>query len=62
MNVGIIDKPANYIENRWDLLIEGERFQDRGFIKGSIIKIETDFDTHFVNELNREFQLGVFMR
>ena len=60
MNVNAVGKPENYIYNRY--CKEGTTYTDRGFISGSIIKIETTFDTHFVDELNKEFQKGVYLR
>lgn len=60
MNVNAVGKPENYIYNRY--CKEGDTYTDRGFISGSIIKIETTFDTHFVDELNKEFQKGVYLR
>ena len=60
MNVNAVGKPENYIYNRY--CKEGSTYTDRGFISGSIIKIETTFDTHFVDELNKEFQKGVYLR
>lgn len=58
MTVGIIDEPGNYINNTWSFA----SVEDRGFIQGSIININTKFDTHFVDELNNEFQKGVYTR
>ena len=58
MNVGIIDNPSNYINNTWSFGIT----EARGFIQGSIINIESVHDTHFVDELNDEFQKGVYLR
>ena len=58
MNVGAIGKPSDYVNNGW---INGGQVA-RGFIQGSIININSIHDTHFVDELNNEFQKGVFMR
>ena len=58
MTVGIIGKPSSYINNTWSFA----SIEARGFIKGSIVKIESTHDTHFVDELNAEFQKGVYMR
>ena len=55
MNVGIIDKPANYVNNLWN-------YTSRGFIQGTIVRIDSKHDTHFIDELNNEFQKGVFTR
>ena len=60
MNVDAMGKPADYIHNRY--CKAGTTFTDRGFISGSIVRIETTFDTHFIDELNKEFQMGVYMR
>ena len=61
MNVGVIDQPVNYINNRYSYDDYTEP-SDRGFIQGSIIKIDSIHDTHFVDELNTEFQKGVYLR
>lgn len=60
MNVDAEGKPIDYIYNRYKR--QGATFTDRGFISGSIIRIETTFDTHFIDELNAEFQKGVYLR
>ena len=59
MTVGVIDKPQNFVGTTWG---DTWGYPDRGFISGSIIKIDTTFDTHFVDELNKEFQMGVYTR
>lgn len=58
MSVGIIDKPGNYVNNTWSFVST----EARGFIQGSIINIDSIHDTHFVDELNTEFQKGVYLR
>lgn len=58
MSVGIIDNPRNYVNNTWSFAT----VEARGFIQGSIIMIDSIHDTHFVDELNNEFQKGVYMR
>ena len=58
MAVGIIDEPINYINNTWTF----GGHSDRGFIQGSIINIDSIHDTHFVDELNSEFQKGAYLR
>ena len=60
MNVDAEGKPIDYIYNRYKR--EGDTYTDRGFISGSIIRIEVPFDTHFIDELNKEFQKGVYLR
>ena len=60
MNVDAEGKPKDYIYNRY--MRQGHTPTDRGFISGSIIRIETTFDTHFIDELNAEFQKGVYLR
>lgn len=60
MNVGAVGKPIDYIYNRYGRTMI--TFTDRGFISGSIIKIDSVHDTHFVDELNKEFQKGVYLR
>ena len=61
MSVGIVDFPRNYVSNRWESVL-GADPEDRGFISGSIIKIDTIHDTHFVDALNDEFTKGVYLR
>lgn len=61
MSVGIVDFPRNYVNNRWESSY-GAELADRGFISGSIIKIDTIHDTHFVDALNDEFTKGVYLR
>ncbi len=61
MNVGVISNPSAFVDNRWHSY-EGQSDIDRGFIQGTIININTKFDTHFVDELNNEFQKGVYLR
>lgn len=56
MNVGIIDKPGNYM-NIWSY--DGKNA--RVFMQGSIIKIDSKFDVHLIDELNAEFQKGVYL-
>lgn len=61
MNVGIIGKPQDYIYNEWISPYDITK-KSRGFIQGSIIHIDTSFDTHFVDSLNEEFRRGVYLR
>ena len=56
MDVGTIGSPSNFVNNTWEFA------EDRGFMQGSIIYIDTIHDTHFVDELNKEFQKGVYQR
>lgn len=58
MSLGVIDRPINYINNTWSFAST----EARGFIQGSIININSVRDTHFVDELNSEFQRGVYLR
>ena len=58
MNVGTIGTPVSYISNSWS----SSGVSDKGFIQGSIIRINSTHDTHYVDELNKEFQKGVYMR
>ena len=60
MNVDADGKPIDYIYNRYGK--NNSDFTDRGYISGSIIRIDTIHDTHFVDELNAEFQKGVYLR
>lgn len=58
MTVGVIGKPGSYVNNTWSFVST----VSRGFIQGSIVKIDSIHDTHFVDELNNEFQKGVYLR
>ena len=60
MTVNAVGRPVDYIYNRY--MKDGTVYTDRGFISGSIIKINSTHDTHFVDELNKEFQKGVYLR
>ena len=59
MLVDAIGTPNSYINNTWT---SSYGVADRGFIQGSIIKINTIHDTHFVDALNDEFQKGVYTK
>ena len=59
MLLDAIGTPSSYVNNTW---ISQYGVEDRGFIQGSIIKINTVHDTHFVDALNDEFQKGVFTK
>ena len=70
MAVGIIAKPQDFLGNEYEARITDEYGinqpvegkVDRGFIQGSIVYIDTKYDTHFVDELNNEFSKGVFTK
>ena len=59
MNVGVVGIPGQYVNNYYDL---EHGYEARGFMQGTILQIDTKFDTHFVDELNNEFQKGVRLR
>ena len=59
MNVGVVGIPGQYVNNYYDL---EHGYEPRGFMQGTILQIDTKFDTHFVDELNNEFQKGVRLR
>ena len=59
MLVDAIGTPGSFINNTWT---SSYGVADRGFIQGSIIKIDTVHDTHFVDALNDEFQKGVYTK
>ena len=56
-----IDKPAQYMLYQYNMN-GAAGLQCRGYLSGQIIKINTDKDTHYINELNSEFVKGVYMR
>lgn len=56
-----IAKPAEFMSREYYIEnAPGKRC--RGYLSGQIIKIDTDKDTHYINELNSEFVKGVYMR
>ena len=59
MLLDAIGTPSIYVNNSW---ISSYGVEDRGFIQGSIIKIDTIHDTHFVDALNDEFRKGVYTK
>jgi uncharacterized protein YcfJ len=61
MTVDVIGRPIDYIYNRFQQTIYDQP-TDRGFISGSIIKIDSIHDTHFIDALNDEFTKGVYLR
>lgn len=61
MTVDVAGKPKDYIYNRYSRN-NSAPYTDKGFISGSIIRIETTHDTHYVDELNKEFTKGVYLR
>jgi hypothetical protein len=61
MTVEIVDVPRNYVYNRWHAWYGGED-SDRGYIQGTILRIDTIHDTHFIDALNDEFSKGVYLR
>ena len=70
MNVGVIAKPQDFLGNVYYARLTDEyginQFDntrpDRGFIQGSIVYIDTKYDTHFIDELNNEFSKGAFTK
>lgn len=62
MTANIVDSPRDYVYYETYYPWSYGSHTSRGFIQGSIIKIDTVHDTHFVDELNSEFEKGVFLR
>lgn len=70
MNVGVIAKPQDFLGNVYEARLTDEYGinhpidgkVDRGFIQGTIVYIDTKYDTHFIDELNNEFSKGVFTK
>ena len=62
MTIGRIGSPSEYLNNSWSWDDGAHNRSDRGFIQGSIIRINTIHDTHFVDVLNEEFQKGVYTK
>lgn len=59
MTLGIIDTLANYINNFWSF----NGIEDRGFIKGKIIKVDGFAqDSHELTSLDEELQKGLYFK
>ena len=61
--VDAIGYPEDFMSVTYRLRnINHEDYECRGFLSGQIIKIDTDKDTHYIDELNNEFTKGVYMK
>ena len=61
--VDAIGKPEDFMSVSYKILnLNDEDHECRGFLSGQIIKIDTDKDTHYIDELNNEFTKGVYMK
>lgn len=56
MSVGRIGKIKDFKDNKWSY---GD-IASKGYIKGSLIRVEIDEDTHYINELANEIYKGVY--
>ena len=56
MSVGRIGKIKDFKDNKWSY---GD-ITSKGYIKGSLIRVEIDEDTQYVNELANEIYKGVY--
>ena len=56
MSVGRIGKIKDFIGNKWSY---GD-ITSKGYIKGSLIRVDIDEDTHYINELANEIYKGVY--
>ena len=56
MSVGRIGKIKDFIGNKWSY----EDITSKGYIKGSLIRVDIDEDTHYINELANEIYKGVY--
>lgn len=57
--VDVIGYPEQFMNRDYYIL---NTTRCRGFLQGQIIRIDTDKDTHYIQELNNEFSKGVYMR
>lgn len=62
MSVGVYGRFSSVINNTWSVTFNGQTLTDRGFIKGSIVNINTTKDTHFVDALQEEISKGVYTK
>ena len=56
MSVGRIGKIKDFKDNKWSY---GD-ITSKGYIKGSLIRVDIDEDTHYINELANEIYKGVY--
>lgn len=56
MSVGRIGKIKDFKDNKWSY---GD-ITSKGYIKGSLIRVNIDEDTHYINELANEIYKGVY--
>lgn len=64
MTVMVIDKPSSYISNSWETTTsDGTTITDKGYIKGSIIRMEDlEDDFHLLKSISDEFYKGVYIK
>lgn len=64
MTTMIIDKPSKYIGNSWSReLSDGEILENKGYIKGRIIRIETlEDEFHLLKSISDELYKGVYIK
>lgn len=64
MTTMIIDKPSKYIGNSWSReLSDGEILENKGYIKGRIIRIDTlEDEFHLLKSISDEFYKGVYIK
>lgn len=64
MTTMVIDKPSSYTNNYWEKeLSDGSTITSKGYIKGSIIRLENlEDDFHLVKSISDEFFKGVYIQ
>lgn len=64
MTVMVIDKPSKYINNNWTRTMSDDTvLEQKGYIKGSIIRIENLNDEfHLLKSISDEFYKGVYIK
>ena len=63
MTVMAIGKVADYINNNWTCQINDNTFvNDKGYIKGQLIRIDIDDDYHAVAQIADELNKGVYFK
>lgn len=59
MSVGVIDKIINYIDNTWSY----EGIEDKGYIKGRLIRLDNIYDDfHLINAISDEIYKGAYFK
>lgn len=63
MTVGAVGKISDFMDNRWSYTTaEGELIEDKGYIRGRLLRANLFEDFHMANTIDNELQRGVYLR